>query len=45
MDDPNTPSRINWFLLGAAFGLVAYPFYAVVLGPDPNTKRLKRSRA
>lgn len=40
-DASSTPSRINWFLLGTVFGLVAYPFYAAVLGPAPKSKRLR----
>lgn len=43
MPDTNNspPSRVNWFLLGTAFGLIAYPFYAVLFGPDPKSKRLR----
>lgn len=41
--DPSCPSRMTWLLIGAAFGLVAYPFYAVFLGlPEPR-RRLKRA--
>ena len=41
--DPSGPNRMTWFLAGAAFGLVAYPFYAVFLGIPTPRKRLKRA--
>jgi hypothetical protein len=42
--DDSCPSTMKWFLAGAAFGLVAYPFYAIFLGlPDPKSRRLKRA--
>ncbi len=46
MSDPSDPpKRVNWFLIGALFGLVAYPFYEAVLGPDPASKRKKLKAA
>lgn len=42
--DPTCPSRLTWFLAGAAFGMVAYPFYAVFLGL-PDGSRRRRARA
>jgi hypothetical protein len=44
MPDSNCPSTMKWFLAGAAFGLIAYPFYAVFLGL-PDGSRHKRARA
>lgn len=35
------PSRINWLLIGAAFGLLAYPFYAVLLDL-PSARKLRK---
>lgn len=44
-DQPSAlTSGLKWFLAGTVFGLISYPFYAVLFGPDPAQKR-KRLRA
>lgn len=37
--DAACPSVLTWFVAGAAFGLVAYPFYAVFLGLPTKHRR------
>ena len=45
-DNTDTPSRINWLLIGFALGALTAPFWGVLLGPDPgaNHKRLRSGR-
>jgi len=45
-NEDNTPSRINWLLIGMALGIVMGPFVVMIVGPDPgiNHPRLRSAK-